>query len=886
MEQRETYIRLVREAVDKQDVDAVVRLLEDAEFPYWLRREGSEIAMESTDDEFAVTAFNRLFLPIDKAIRGETLLLLEWWLKREVRVAATRRLTYLRAFLREAAGFADLPDRLYEAVLAVLAIWTQQANSLAGWSEAHRITALFLATYVETAPSRLVDPRILRAALWSGDLGLMKAFADVGVKAAETPEQRLMLHYIVGNLVTFSDITALRPLAEALYERDSHHPLAIHNLAEVYAAECRDAADIASLYLRIDEQLDPNQFRSTVNWMGQVCYNRGYKDIAARLFAMLPAGPANGSQDVSWPQKVLQDKFSAAAAEGPPVDAGLLDLQDLPPILAQPLEQAARLAQGDMTWSAALTAEALEYEFRGIIERISAIPRTAPFLADFERAVHRMVKLSREYFEPYQYFIDVSPVPPAEKYGRMDMERLRIAYVGLNSIAASVAAMGLESILDGTPLRSMDRCLRLLDYYVGARLALGAPDEGLALLERFQPVELCRDFVRGLAEKCLLVKGKTSAAEALLTPDEQRRSVIYGITDRKRWSLAENLAWDIVVDDQQCHGQFEVTWTDGSVSSYDHSVPRVRLAMTRPGILTLRRGEILRGRRDLIVRPERAHYPCGYPDNIPDIVARGDRAVRLLRLPPPCKIAEPVVVLENFDALYHRNYYHWVVLLLARVNHVKTLGLIEGRRLVVPEGLSAWMQQSCRAIGVSADDILIAQSDVELRLTDALLISSVEFASPTLLRSLCTTLLTPAVDEKEEPLHLYISRRDQTRRPLLNEPEIEAIARDLGFTIVLPETLPFIEQARLFRRADSVAGPEGAAFANTIFCKPGTRILGMLSENDLYPTYNDLATIMGLKHRKLTGKAELDDYGVNYLWAPYRIDPKLAKRDLCWSRDA
>jgi hypothetical protein len=59
----------------------------------------------------------------------------------------------------------------------------------------------------------------------------------------------------------------------------------------------------------------------------------------------------------------------------------------------------------------------------------------------------------------------------------------------------------------------------------------------------------------------------------------------------------------------------------------------------------------------------------------------------------------------------------------------------------------------------------------------------------------------------------------------------------------------------------------------------------MLNENDLYPTYNDLATIMGLRHRKLAGKAELDDYGVNYLWAPYRIDPKLAKRDLCWSRD-
>jgi hypothetical protein len=113
------------------------------------------------------------------------------------------------------------------------------------------------------------------------------------------------------------------------------------------------------------------------------------------------------------------------------------------------------------------------------------------------------------------------------------------------------------------------------------------------------------------------------------------------------------------------------------------------------------------------------------------LVACGERAVRLMRLGPPCEIAEPVGILENFDALYHRNYYHWVVLLLTRINHMKTLGLLEGRRLIVPEGLSGWMQDSCRAIGLSADDTLIAPPDVELHCTDVLLISSVEFASPT-----------------------------------------------------------------------------------------------------------------------------------------------------------
>jgi capsular polysaccharide biosynthesis protein len=143
--------------------------------------------------------------------------------------------------------------------------------------------------------------------------------------------------------------------------------------------------------------------------------------------------------------------------------------------------------------------------------------------------------------------------------------------------------------------------------------------------------------------------------------------------------------------------------------------------------------------------------------------------------------------------------------------------------------------------------------------------------------------ISEETEEAEAPVYIYVSRRGHTRRPFLNEPEIEDIARNLGFTIVQPELLPFLDQVRLFRRAAGVAGPEGAAFANIIFCKPGARILTLLNENDLFPTYNDIAAVTGLKHRKLAGVSERDFYGVNFLWSPYRIDSKQATRDLRWA---
>jgi capsular polysaccharide biosynthesis protein len=254
-----------------------------------------------------------------------------------------------------------------------------------------------------------------------------------------------------------------------------------------------------------------------------------------------------------------------------------------------------------------------------------------------------------------------------------------------------------------------------------------------------------------------------------------------------------------------------------------------------------------------------------YPDRMPDVVLSEEGAARLLRLGTAVEVSEPVLVLENFDALYHRNYYHWLIFVLSRINYAKELGLLEGRRLVVPQGLTRWMQASLQAIGLSAAEMLEAPLGMDMQFTDSLICSAVDFAAPTLLKALRAKILSQTgTNADTHPVHLYLSRRANTRRPIVNEHEVEAIAQDLGFTVVQPETMPFVEQARLFSRAASVAGAEGAGFANFIFCAPGTRTLSTMNENDLFPTYNDLSTVMGLFHRKLTGRPEVDDNGMHF----------------------
>jgi hypothetical protein len=60
------------------------------------------------------------------------------------------------------------------------------------------------------------------------------------------------------------------------------------------------------------------------------------------------------------------------------------------------------------------------------------------------------------------------------------------------------------------------------------------------------------------------------------------------------------------------------------------------------------------------------------------------------------------------------------------------------------------------------------------------------------------------------PRRIYIRRSGDYARPVLNEPDLEALAVSHGFTPVTPETLSFEEQVRLFAGAETVLSPWGS----------------------------------------------------------------------------
>lgn len=79
---------------------------------------------------------------------------------------------------------------------------------------------------------------------------------------------------------------------------------------------------------------------------------------------------------------------------------------------------------------------------------------------------------------------------------------------------------------------------------------------------------------------------------------------------------------------------------------------------------------------------------------------------------------------------------------------------------------------------------------------------------------------------------IYISRKGAKMRRVANEEELAPILARHGFAMVEMEKFSFAEQIAIFRQAEIVVGPAGAAFTLLSFCKPGTKVLSMMSDED------------------------------------------------------
>ncbi len=96
------------------------------------------------------------------------------------------------------------------------------------------------------------------------------------------------------------------------------------------------------------------------------------------------------------------------------------------------------------------------------------------------------------------------------------------------------------------------------------------------------------------------------------------------------------------------------------------------------------------------------------------------------------------------------------------------------------------------------------------------------------------SFLTEDKDTNKFPKKIYIDRSDSKSghsmmRTILNESDVKKILKEKGYEFLVLSDYHFVDQVKMFNQATSIVGLHGAGFANTVFCKPNTKILELQS---------------------------------------------------------
>ena len=92
---------------------------------------------------------------------------------------------------------------------------------------------------------------------------------------------------------------------------------------------------------------------------------------------------------------------------------------------------------------------------------------------------------------------------------------------------------------------------------------------------------------------------------------------------------------------------------------------------------------------------------------------------------------------------------------------------------------------------------------------------------------------------------IFLARSNDRRS--FNQADLIAVAERYDFEIVYPELMTFREQVRMYAESEILLGASGAAFANMLFCQPGTKSLTwLLPQYSGFCAYSNLANVVGV----------------------------------------
>ena len=203
---------------------------------------------------------------------------------------------------------------------------------------------------------------------------------------------------------------------------------------------------------------------------------------------------------------------------------------------------------------------------------------------------------------------------------------------------------------------------------------------------------------------------------------------------------------------------------------------------------------------------------------------------------------------------WHHNFYHWMIEMLPRLISYDRCPSLQNVPLIVPKSAPKFVAESLRLTGYLPKTVFLDNG-------------TYRFKTLHMLSKLApTTEVSPDavgwLNEKVKvspsgsvlPKRFYVSRRDAKIRFVSNETQLANTLSEFGFETLTMSKLSLADQIDLFRTAEYIIGPHGAAFTNLAFAKPGATFIEFFSKGHYSPSFNRFSAIRQLKYGFLIGE--------------------------------
>jgi hypothetical protein len=183
-------------------------------------------------------------------------------------------------------------------------------------------------------------------------------------------------------------------------------------------------------------------------------------------------------------------------------------------------------------------------------------------------------------------------------------------------------------------------------------------------------------------------------------------------------------------------------------------------------------------------------------------------------------------------------HYHWMTDILQKLYEVLPL-LPQEVKFIVPHNFTSVFADSLKALEISSGKIVLAKKREKLKVEKLFWSPPATHSGTDMLEALqwVSDRIIRWAHNKEK-LHrfkncqrLYITRKDSTKRRILNEKKLCSYLVEEGFIILALSKLSLAEQVAIFRSANVIIAPHGAGLVNLMFAQSGTYVLELFGSD-------------------------------------------------------